>query len=129
MPVAHYDNTDDKEESMASIPSLKWPLIWLVVAGYLVVASFIDFTVGIDDARDAEGAMYCFPFLVIGLVFAFRWLRKRLAQRQQWRETRLMEWILSDLPAPEKTDWEAIERQLDQEVGIERRPGGGWRHV
>ena len=101
------------------IPSIKWPLIWIFTAGYIVVASFIDFTVGIDSKDDAINAMYCFPLACIGLVFAIRFLLKRLKQRQQWRNEKFIMWLKKPLPAPRVTDWVAFERRTEREVAID----------
>lgn len=101
---------------MASIPSLKWPLIALAVAGYITAASFIDFTIDIDSASDAAGARSCFPFAVIGLAFAVRFLRKCMRQRQQWRDDKFIETLMKPWPEVPETDWEAYERQLEPRI-------------
>lgn len=91
----------------AGIPSLKWPLIWLALSGYLVVASFIDFT--IDREADAAEALKMFPICIGFFIAALAWLNKRIEQREDWREQRFRNALDKPWPAPETPDWEAFE--------------------
>jgi hypothetical protein len=93
-------------------PSLKWPLIWTGFAIYLVAWAFIDAVVDVEE--DRLHAALALPLCVVGLIFALRFLRQRLAQRQQWRAQKFVAWLLADnLPAPEVTDWQQYERDLE----------------
>jgi hypothetical protein len=85
-----------------------------------MVECFLDFTV--DREEDAAAALIVFPLFVGAFYLALRFYRNRIAQRQQWRDNREMQWWLTrDLPELEITDWDAYEH------GIEYRVGGGWR--
>ena len=89
------------------MPRMKWPLIWLTVSTVLLVECLLDFTV--DREEDAAAALMCFPFLLVGFALSVRYRRRRVAQRQQWRDDREMAWWLKDLP-PLPASGEDIER-------------------
>lgn len=101
----------------AGIPSLKWPLIWLALTGYLVLASIIDFTVDRED--DWLAALYSFPFCVFFFLAALGYYKHRIDQREQWRHARFIEWLRRPWPPAPVTDWEKFELEAAERVAEE----------
>jgi len=96
---------------MPSIPSLKWPAIWLACTVYLVGWSVID--AFIDREADAAAALGALPLMVALLALAYWHYGRRLKQRQQWRADRLIWWIcereLDPLPRCPPTRTRALQ--------------------
>jgi hypothetical protein len=77
-----------------------WAVFWLVLALAML-------SVGL--------AFWC-VFSLATLAPSLAWYRRRLAQRLVWRRARGVAWLFKPpLPAPECTDWDAYERDLNPE--------------
>jgi len=105
----------------AGIPSLKWPHIWVAITGYLLIACISDFTVGIDSKADAIAALIMLPLCVLFFLAALGFRKHRIAQRQQWREARYIEWLRKPWPAPAVTDWDKFELEAAERVVEEEK--------
>ena len=60
-------------------------------------------------------AFWC-VFSLATLAPSLAWYRRRVAERREWRRARRVAWLFRPpLPAPECTDWDTYERDLDPE--------------
>jgi hypothetical protein len=83
------------------IPSLKWPVIWLGFSVYLVGWAFID--AFIDREEDSAAALAALPVMLVLFALACWHYHRRLKQRQQWRNDKLIWWIVNrelEVPTP-----------------------------
>jgi hypothetical protein len=103
----------------AGIPSMKWPLAWLALTTYIMLACFIDFT--IDREEDWLAAFMTFPFCALFFVAALGYYRHRIRQREQWRQRRFIEVLHRYWPPPVATDWEKFELDIAKHVAKQER--------
>jgi len=111
-------------EIPASLPSLKWPLIWIALAIYVTVSSLCAGIAGLfgqTESGDAPGTLLMCPLFALGVWAAVAFYRRRLDERAAWRQERFMRWMLADnMPAPEQIDWHAFERDVEDAL-IQKR--------
>ena len=100
----------------AGIPSLTWPLIWLALTGYSVLSS----ATGI--ITDPGNAVFVLAFSLGLYYLALCFWRKRVEQREQWRQERFDAWLHKVLPPPPVTDWDKFEYDVAKMVAKQERP-------
>jgi len=108
----------DMEPAVAAgpIPSMAWPVVWLVLTAYAVFSLTLDF---IADPRDGWLALAisggCY---YLALLFH----RKRCEEREEWRQEKFDAWMHKPLPPAPVTDWERFEYDVARMVAKQEDP-------
>ena len=88
---------------MAPIPRLKWPRIWIGCSLYLIICA-------LDELE-----FMLFALILFAVACGF--YGERIKQRQQWRQDKLLWWVLNaELPRVPYTDWDEFERRADPRI-------------
>ena len=94
-----------------SPPDLRPPLIAVLWTGGWAV-----FWLVLALATLSAGLGFWCVFSLATLAPSLAWYRRRVAERREWRRARGVAWLFRPpLPAPESTDWDTYERDLDPE--------------
>jgi hypothetical protein len=115
MGVSPFDKPE-METVAVLIPSLTWPLIWLTLTGYSVLSSALGII------TDPGNAAFVLAFSLGLYYLALCFWRKRVEQREQWRQNRFDEWLHKPLAPPPVTDWERFEYDVAKMVTDQENP-------